>query len=209
MKKSELFKELPAALAKFQAEVTNPKMTADNPHLKSKYAPLAEVFNTVRPILAKYGLSVLQDVYTEEDKAVIVTTIFHESGEWLESSPLCLPAGRLLKDGRLELTAQTIGSAISYGKRYQLQAAMGVAADQDTDGEDLRNEPIPLHVPNNLISKPSEATLKAKYQLVMQKLEGYEEYCQNLRDQGRDDQYISAALDKAYEMKKAKESAAS
>lgn len=202
MKKSEVFKEFPAALAKFQAEVTNPKMTADNPHLKSKYAPLAEIFNTVRPILAKNGLSIHQDVYTEEDKVAIVTTIFHESGEWLESTPLRLPAGRELKDGRLDMSAQTIGSAISYGKRYQLQAAMGVAADADSDGEDLKNEQS-LYVPQgNMISTPSEATMKAKYQLVMGKLDGYEEYCQKLRDKGHDDKYIFAALDKAHQTKK-------
>jgi hypothetical protein len=72
MIRSETFKEFASAFAKFQADVQNPKLTAENPHFRSRYAPLSEVLNTVRPILAKHGLSVFQDVATEEDKVVVI-----------------------------------------------------------------------------------------------------------------------------------------
>lgn len=199
MKRSETFAEFAKAFSKFQAEVTNPKMTADNPHLKSKYAPLAEVFNTVRPILAKYGLSVFQDVATQDDKAVITTTIIHESGEFLESSPLFIPAAR----GGKPVDAQGIGSAISYGKRYQLQASIGVAADSDDDGENISSDN--QYIPTNMVGKSSaeneEAALKVKYQLVMGQIEGFADYVKNLRDKGHDNAYINAALDHAHKVK--------
>lgn len=199
MKRSETFASFAKAFSQFQAEVTNPKMTADNPYFKSKYAPLDEILKGVRPVLSKYGLSVFQDVATHEerhDHVVIITTIYHESGEWLESSSLILPAFQKLKNGEKEFNAQGAGSSISYAKRYQLQAALGIAADSDDDGENQQGDRTP-YVPKNMVSTPSEATLKAKYQLVMKKTDGFEEYCQKLRDQGHDDAYIGRALDKA------------
>lgn len=211
MKKSETFKEFASSFAKFQLEVTNPKMTADNPYFKSKYAPLDEVLKVVRPILAKHGLSVYQDVSTHEertDHVVIVTTIMHESGEWLESSPLTLPAFQKLKDGRSEFNAQGAGSAITYAKRYSLQASLGIAADSDSDGEEQQGRtsyqapktPKPLNT-------PTQATLAAKYQLVMGSRDGFEEYCKKLHDQGKDDSYILNALEKAQAKKKQQEAA--
>lgn len=199
MKRSESFASFAKSFAQFQAEVTNPKMTANNPHVGSKYAPLSEVFNAVRPVMAKHGLSFYQDVATNEENVIVTTTLFHESGEWLESSPLSVPAGQKLKDGSIKINAQTIGAATTYGKRYQLQACIGVAADEDADGEDLKQ---PLHVPTNLVSSPNEATLKAKYQLATGKLEGFEQYVQEQREKGNDNKYILAALDKAIQSKK-------
>lgn len=159
MKHSEVFKELPMALSKFQAEVTNPKLTAENPHFKSKYAPLSEVFNVVRPILTKHGLSVFQDLGTEDDKVVVTTTIFHESGEFLESDPLKIPAGR----GGKPVDAQGIGAAASYAKRYQLQSCLGITADSEDDGELLVGQTPTVQTMNN----PSKAQIAAKYQLIM------------------------------------------
>ena len=58
MRTSESIKEIATALCKFQAEVKNPSNSAVNPFFKSKYAPLNEILNDVRPLLAKHGLSV-------------------------------------------------------------------------------------------------------------------------------------------------------
>lgn len=197
MKRSESFKEFPKAFAAFQMEVTNPKMIASNPHANSKYAPLSEVFNAVRPIMAKHGLSFIQDVSRGDDHVSITTIIFHESGEWQESSPLTIPAGKQFKDGTVKVDAQTIGGAITYGKRYQFQAVIGVSADEDDDGATNAYDDQPKHVPTNLISSPNEATLKAKYQIVMGSIEGYEDYIKKMRDKGHDDRNIALALDKA------------
>ena len=60
MTKSDSIKNLSAALAKAQAKLQNAKNTADNPFYKSKYAPLGEVLDLVRPVLAENGLAVIQ-----------------------------------------------------------------------------------------------------------------------------------------------------
>lgn len=206
MKRSETFGSFAKAFAQFQAEITNPKLSAKNPHFGSKYAPLAEVLNTVRPVLAKYGLSVQQDVSTEEEQAVIVTVIMHESGEWQESSPMKIPAYKALKDGRKTLDAQTIGSAISYGKRYQLQAAVGVAADEDDDGEssaDRYTQPLPSieQVPSENGIQPSKVTLAARYQLATGSRDGFEDYMKKQYEKGYDNKRILQNLEYAKDKK--------
>lgn len=88
-----------------------------------KYADLASVIATIRPVLHAHGLGVLQNASTlEDDMVAISTTIIHKSGEFIRFEPLMLPAGR---------TAQETGSAITYGRRYHLLAALGLAADDD------------------------------------------------------------------------------
>ena len=118
---------LAAALAKAQGAMGNVKKDNVNPHFKSKYADLASVIDASRAPLAANGLAVVQLVSTlHEGGLVRVTTkLLHSSGEWLESS--C----ELPVDKR---TAQGIGSAVTYGRRYALQAMLGIAAEDD-DGE--------------------------------------------------------------------------
>src|SRR5690554_4038642 len=103
--------DLAKALIAFQGEVANPKNTAVNEYANGhRYAPLGEILSTVRPILAKHGLAVVQDARIDGNTVVITTTLFHESGQFLESEPLVLPAA-----GKGGVTAQTIGAAITYG----------------------------------------------------------------------------------------------
>jgi hypothetical protein len=124
--KSESIKEIAAALSKFQAEIENPKNTADNPFFKSKYAPLNDILNLARPLLAKHGLSVLQSPSGDGERIVITTMLMHLSGEWIELDPLILKADKI--------TAQGAGSAITYGRRYALSALLGISSEDDDDG---------------------------------------------------------------------------
>ena len=130
MKKSDSITDLSKALCKFQGEVKDPRKSQANPFLKSKYVPLDELLTAVRPVLSKNGLSFIQIPYTQEGEkpsVSVVTVLMHESGEWLETEPLVTT---LEKDG-----SQAIGSAITYAKRYSLSSILGVAWDDDDDGE--------------------------------------------------------------------------
>jgi hypothetical protein len=202
MKRSETFGSFAKSFSQFQAEVKNPALTANNPHLKSKYAPLSEVINTVRPILAKYGLSFYQDVASEDDKVKVTTTLFHESGEYLESSPLYIPGSR---GAGKPADAQGIGSAASYAKRYQLQAVCGVAAEEDTDGEDLIQQPNAINdlLPTNMTPQISKQSLAAKYQLGTGSRDGFDDYYNEKINEGWKHEDINKALDKALAKKKA------
>ena len=128
MNKSESIKNLAKALSQFQSEVQNPKNSALNPFFKSKYAPLSEVLNVVRPLLSKNGLTVVQcpssDTTTQD--IVIITMLLHESGEWIESDPLFLKMDKP--------TPQGAGSAITYGRRYALSSILGISSEDDDDG---------------------------------------------------------------------------
>ena len=133
MNRAESIKNIAIALCKFQAEIKNPKNTATNPMFKSNYAPLDVVINTVKPILSKYGLSFIQSTGSEGESVIITTLLIHESGEWIESDPLILPAYQNRGGGKLEFNAQGAGSSISYGRRYSLSAMLGVSSEDDDD----------------------------------------------------------------------------
>lgn len=91
-----------------------------------KYATLPGILQAVRPVLQKHGLAVLQNAAEGANGSVDISTmIVHSSGEYLVLAALPMPIGN---------TAQETGSAITYGRRYQLLAALGLSADDDDDG---------------------------------------------------------------------------
>ncbi len=126
MIKSDSIANLTKALSEFQAEVTNPANTATNPFFKSKYAPLNEILALVRPILGKYGLSIIQEPSTAGTDVIVKTILTHASGEFIESDPLTLKMEKV--------TAQGAGSAITYARRYAISAILGLSSEDDDDG---------------------------------------------------------------------------
>lgn len=152
MKRSETTATIYKALAAFQRDVENVAATATNPAFKSRYARLDTLLDLVRPAMAKHGLCVLQDTQGDGASVQVVTHIGHESGEWIESEPLVLRADKP--------TAQGQGSAITYGRRYQLSAMLGIADDKDDDGnaaEPARAAPAPAAKPKPQPAKAPEA----------------------------------------------------
>lgn len=99
---------------------------ADAGKYQYRFADLADVLATSRPTLAAHGLAVFQVPVTDHDSVVVRTTLLHTSGQWLRFDPLRLPAGG---------TAQNVGSAITYARRYSLLASLGLATEDD-DGAD-------------------------------------------------------------------------
>ncbi len=117
--------KLAEALAKAQAEMRPALRDATNPHFKNRYATLSACFEAIRPLLA-HGIAVVQPpVPHGVDGVCVATILLHSSGEWLRGD-LYMPASK--KD------AQGFGSALSYARRYCLQATVGLATDDD-DGE--------------------------------------------------------------------------
>lgn len=114
-----------AALVAAIGELTNVPKTASNPYFKSKYAPLDAIVDATRPVLAKHGLAVQQTPVFRDGMAGVVTIITHKAGHW-EDSELLLP----LKDQ----SPQGVGSAITYARRYALAAVLGLATEDDDDG---------------------------------------------------------------------------
>jgi hypothetical protein len=116
---------LAGALAKAQGAMKGAKKDSENPHFKSKYADLASIWEACRAALAANGLAVMQRVRTDSAGVIITTMLVHSSGEWVKDRCLYPLAQR---------TIQSVGSVITYGRRYSLAALVGVAADEDDDG---------------------------------------------------------------------------
>lgn len=122
MNKSESIAGLATALAKAQAELSNPKKTSANPFFKSKYADLSEVINVSKSILSEHGLSILQLPSFHDGRVNVETVITHATGEYI-SDVLSLPVAKQ--------DAQSIGSAITYARRYSWAAICGLAQEDD------------------------------------------------------------------------------
>ena len=136
MKQSNEVNEIIKALNGVNAEISNPKNTAENPFFKSKYAPLGDILNMVRPILQKHGLVIIQNVCTDERFVSIETGLYHVSGQYIISDKLQMSAEKA--------TAQGQGSAITYGRRYQVSAFLNIASEDDDDANhvsDNKKEP--------------------------------------------------------------------
>lgn len=122
MNKSESIAALAAALANAQIEIENASKSSVNPHFKSKYADLAEVLNTVRPVFSKHGIAIIQAPSFESGIASVETMLTHASGEWL-SNTCSAPVSKQ--------DAQGVGSAVTYLRRYSLAAFSGIAQEDD------------------------------------------------------------------------------
>lgn len=117
--------EIGQALAKAQAEIVAARKDATNPFFKSKYATLDSVWNACRTPLTKNGLSIVQVPMTDENGMVLITRLLHSSGQWIESQMAVIPA---------KGDIQSLGSTLTYIRRYSLSAMVGVTPDEDDDG---------------------------------------------------------------------------
>lgn len=130
MKTSESIAQISVALAACQGELQDAAKSSSNPAFKNqatgkaaKYADLAEVLQTIRPVAAKHGISYVQAVEDgpRQDTIAVSTRLMHK-GEWLEGT-IVLPLG--------QKTAQGAGGCATYGRRYGLAAMFGISQEDD------------------------------------------------------------------------------
>lgn len=128
--------ELFAALAAAQGEIENASKNAANPHFRSKYADLAEVLNTIRPVFSKHGLSLIQSPAYDGELAHVTTVLAHAGGGYIMTTASCVPA---------KSDAQGIGSATTYLRRYSAAAVAGIAQEDDDGNSAAHNDkPAPI-----------------------------------------------------------------
>lgn len=140
---STAYNKLTTALIKAQKEFKEVvRETVNTYYDGKKYADLATLFKATQPALINNGLVVIQTPISKPGPpqlAGVTTTLFHESGEYLVNE-LLLPATGLAKGGGLKYDAQTIGSAVTYARRYTYQSILGIAAEDDADGNEISQE---------------------------------------------------------------------
>jgi hypothetical protein len=117
-------KELIAALAQAQAEFPRLQKRGVNPHFGNKFVRLEDLLDAVMPVLRKHGLLMLQ---MPEDGHLRTLLVHVESGESITTDYPIRPA-------RPD-DPQALGSAVTYARRYALQALLGIAGEEDDDAE--------------------------------------------------------------------------
>lgn len=122
IEKSQSITELAKALSKFQGEVEAVPKDSENPFFHSKYASLESVIKVIQSPLAKAGLSYAQFPL---GKNQLVTMLMHQSGEFIMSTVEMTPK---------DTSPQAHGSAITYMRRYSISAMLGLATEEDDDG---------------------------------------------------------------------------
>ena len=138
---SESIGALAAALAKAQAELTNPEksLTATIRTDRSgegartfRYAPLSSGLDIVRKTLGKHEIAIFQTSAIDQPthSLSLTTMLTHASGEWIASEwPVCPVSDTA--------TPHRMGAALTYARRYALFTLVGIAGEDDVDAPDL------------------------------------------------------------------------
>jgi hypothetical protein len=137
---SERIGAIAAALARAQAELTNPEKTLTavirSPFPREddrtfRYASLASGLEIVRKTLSRQEIATIQTTRVEQPAGQIhlTTLLAHASGEWISSDwPVCAAK---------EVEApHRMGAALTYARRYALFALVGIAGEDDLDAPD-------------------------------------------------------------------------
>lgn len=144
MQKSDTIAALVVALVKAQSEF-QPVIKTESATIAKKnggsfgyqYADLNTVIESTRPALLANGLAVMQFPTTEGNKVITTTMLTHVSGEYISET--------LTMTVQMD-TPQSIGSAITYSRRYAYMACLGLAAADD-DGAAASKKPVVVAEP--------------------------------------------------------------
>jgi hypothetical protein len=139
---SESIGTIAAALAKAQAELTNPEKSlvatirSNGPggsvERAFRYAPLASGLDIVRKTLSQHEIATVQTTAVEQPAGIVnlTTVLAHSSGEWIASDwPVCALSEMA--------TPHRTGAALTYARRYALFTLFGIAGEDDIDAPDL------------------------------------------------------------------------
>src|SRR5712672_1153232 len=144
---SDTIATIAAALAKAQVELTNPEKslvgTIRSPFPREadrtfRYAPLSSGLDIVRKSLGRHEIATIQSTEIDKEAGLLrlTTVLAHSSGEWVASEwPVC------------QITeiasAQRMGAALTYARRYALFTLVGIAGEDDLDAPDFDAVPKP------------------------------------------------------------------
>ena len=137
---SETIGTIAGALAKAQAELTNPEKSlvatirTDGRGVERsfRYAPLSSGLEIVRKTLSQHEIATVQTTAVDQAAGIVnlTTVLAHSSGEWISSDwPVCAISDTA--------TPHRMGAALTYARRYALFTLVGIAGEDDIDASDL------------------------------------------------------------------------
>src|SRR6266542_4458545 len=122
---SDTIATIAAALAKAQVDLTNPEKSLV---ATIRSAPLSSGLDIVRKSLGRHEIATIQSTEIDKEAGLLrLTTILaHSSGEWVSSEwPVCQITDIA--------SAQRMGAALTYARRYALFTLVGIAGEDDLD----------------------------------------------------------------------------
>ena len=127
-----------AAIARAQLNIKKAEKSSENPFFKSKYAGLEQVIDVTRDALNNEGIAVLQktDFLTERTEMSEDGKKVHYPRQDFVSTELIyndqvVKSIMPLRTNKEDM--QSLGSAITYARRYTLQSLLCVATDEPDD----------------------------------------------------------------------------
>jgi len=129
------------ALSLFQSEANAAVKSNKNPFFKSTYASLEDVIAAANEG-AKYGLAFTQVLDFEKPEGsdpimYLKTSLLHKASDTaITSRYLVVPKNSRYDD------SQALGSAITYAKRYSLQAIYGLPSEDDDGNANTHNDKV-------------------------------------------------------------------
>lgn len=116
----------------------NPAKNAENPFFHSKYMPLESILNlNFRKFLAEFGLVLMQPLRQVGGRTLVVSTLFHTSGQWISST---------VEAKGIRADPQSAGSALTYFRRYAVLSLLGLAPEDEDDDGNLSSRDSGGHV---------------------------------------------------------------
>lgn len=119
------------ALCAFHSELKEVEKSSENPFFNSSYADFSEILKEIRPILSKHNLVLIQAALNGGPGLKVKTLLYHTGGESIEMDSVRFVA-------KNDKDIQQLGGAITYLKRYSLQALLCISfKSEDTDGNNI------------------------------------------------------------------------
>lgn len=128
--------ELNEALAKATLEFPKINLNRQNPYLASGYSDLHEILSKVRPILGKYGLTIVQRTKPIDGLTFLITRLWHSSGQWIESRVIINPAKNDI---------QSYGSYLNSMKRFEVMNMLSLTVSDDPFDDDGESDMEEAH----------------------------------------------------------------
>lgn len=142
---SEQVTTLTEALVNFHREVGKIKKESENPFLKSRYADLSAILDTINEPLTSNGLVITQ---WPEEGFKLTTRLSHTSGQWMQSTTDLSPVPEVSKLKNIEyISPQAHGSAITYCRRYAQLAILNLNVSDDDGNAASQRQPDPRVTP--------------------------------------------------------------
>ena len=175
--------EINSSMAQASLEYPEIKINRQNPYLAAGYSDLHEIMKKIRPVLGKHNLHLTQIKKQIDGRTILITRIWHSSGQWIESRVFITPSKN---------TIDSYGSYRNSMKRFEVMDILGLTVSgdpYDDDGEaDMEDEREVVEMGSKLktlysAKKESYETITAaQYEELMFELDDHQDLVAEMLD---------------------------